>query len=81
MPEKQPSAIQQVLKWIQNNHAKRPSFGAQMKTLARDAVNDVRGKVHEFFFGKPESIGAMGTAINPTPQQIQDGLKRDDRSR
>jgi hypothetical protein len=53
---------------------KQPSIGAELKAMAREAVKDIRGTVHETFFGKPEHAPEMGTPLNPTPQMTTQDL-------
>lgn len=73
---KQPSAAQEVVagmfgttpEKVAENRAQQPSLGAELKAMAREAVKDIRGTIHETFFGSPEHPGELGTPLNPTPQ-------------
>ena len=38
--------------------------------MAREAVNDVRGTVHETYFGHPEKPQELGVPLSPTSQQV-----------
>ena len=51
--------------WAQS----QPSLGAELKAMGREAIKDIRGTVHETFFGKPEHASELGTPLNPTPQR------------
>lgn len=44
----------------------KPALLAQLKVMAREATNDVRGTIHETFFSKPEHAPEVGTPMNPT---------------
>jgi hypothetical protein len=58
-----------------NEWAKQqPSLGAEVRAMAREAVKDIRGTIHETFFGKPEHAPEMGTPLNPTPQMTTQDL-------
>lgn len=46
----------------------QPSLGAELKAMGREAIKDIRGTIHESFFGKPEHASELGTPLNPTPQ-------------
>ena len=48
--------------------AEQPSISAELKAMGREAIKDVRGTLHETFFGQPEHMSEMGTPLNPTPQ-------------
>jgi len=52
----------------------QPSLGAELKALGREAIKDIRGTIHESFFGKPEHAPEMGTPLNPTPQMTTQAL-------
>lgn len=52
----------------------QPSFGGEMRQIGREAVNDVRGTLHQAFFGSPEHPSGLGTPMSPTPQQVMDNL-------
>ena len=52
----------------------QPSLGAELKAMAREAVKDIRGTVHQSFFGQPEHAAELGTPLNPTPQMTTQDL-------
>ena len=52
----------------------QPSLGAELKAMGREAVKDIRGTIHESFFGKPEHASELGTPLNPTPQMTTQDL-------
>lgn len=52
----------------------QPSLGAELKAMAREAVKDIRGTVHQSWFGHPEHTPEMGTPLNPTPQMTTQDL-------
>ncbi len=54
--------------------AQQPSLGAELKAMGREAVKDVRGTIHQSFFGQPEHPSEMGTPLNPTPQMTTQDL-------
>jgi hypothetical protein len=56
--------------WAQS----QPSLGAELKAMGREAIKDIRGTVHETFFGKPEHASELGTPLNPTPQMTTQDL-------
>src|SRR5580700_1287663 len=56
--------------WIQNNHDRQPALGAELAAMGREAIKDIRGTVHETFFGKPEHASEPGTPLSPTMQEI-----------
>lgn len=64
-----------LTEWVKANHAKQPSLGAEIKALTREAIKDVRGTLHQFFYGQPEHASEPGTPLNPTPQIITNELK------
>jgi hypothetical protein len=56
--------------WAQS----QPSLGAELKAMGREAIKDIRGTIHESFFGKTEHASEMGTPLNPTPQMTTQDL-------
>lgn len=50
-------------------------FLPQMIHLAREALNDFRAGLHQFFWGQPENPPTMGTPMSPTPQTIDQQLR------
>ena len=36
--------------------AEQPSLSAELKAMGREAIKDVRGTLHETFFGQPEHM-------------------------
>jgi len=56
--------------WVQS----QPSLGAELKAMGREAVKDIRGTLHQSYFGQPEHMSEMGTPLNPTPQMTTQDL-------
>lgn len=54
--------------------ASQPSLSAELKAMGREAIKDIRGTLHEAYFGKPEHMSEMGTPLNPTPQMTTQDL-------
>ncbi len=54
--------------------ASQPSLSAELKAMGREAIKDIRGTLHETYFGKPEHMSEMGTPLNPTPQMTTQDL-------
>jgi hypothetical protein len=54
--------------------ASQPSLSAELKAIGREAIKDVRGTLHESYFGKPEHASELGTPLNPTPQMTTQEL-------
>lgn len=52
----------------------QPSLGAELKAMGREAVKDIRGTVHQSWFGQPEHGAELGTPLNPTPQMTTQDL-------
>ncbi len=52
----------------------QPSLGAELRAMGREALKDVRGTIHETFFGKPEHASELGTPLSPTPQMTTQDL-------
>ena len=52
----------------------QPSLGAEIKAMVREGVKDVRGTLHQSWFGQPEHAAEMGTPLNPTPQLVTQDL-------
>lgn len=68
------SAMEKFSEWVAENRANQPSLGAEMAAMTREAVKDVRGAIHESYFGTPEHAPEMGTPLNPTPKMVTDDL-------
>ncbi len=68
MAEQQPGVGEQMLAKRAEWAAEQPSLSAQLAAMGREAVKDVRGTMHETFFGQKEGYGELGTPLNPTPQ-------------
>lgn len=47
-------------------------FARETGPVAREMVNDVRGTLHQVMFGQPETPGALGTPMQPTPGMVDD---------
>jgi hypothetical protein len=43
---------------------------AEIKPIAREAANDVRGRVHEAVFDQPEHATEPGTPMAPTQREV-----------
>jgi hypothetical protein len=56
--------------WAQS----QPSLSAELKAMGREAIKDIRGTVHETFFGKPEHASELGSPLCPTPQAVTQEL-------
>ena len=50
------------------------SIAGQAKAMLREAVKDVRGTLHETYFGRPEHAGEPGAPMVPTSQMATDDL-------
>ncbi len=48
----------------------RPSLGAELKAMAREAVKDIRSTAMETFFGSPEQSTEPGVPLNPTQYEV-----------
>jgi hypothetical protein len=59
-----------VLGWVRDNRAQLPKWGAEMTSVFREAIKDVRSKVMSVFLNSPELGGEMGAPLNPTPQTV-----------
>lgn len=49
-------------------------FGAEVDALLREMGKDLRGTLHQIFYGQPEHPSEPGTPLNPTPQIVTEGL-------
>lgn len=56
--------------WVEQ----QPSLGAELKAMGREAIKDIRGTIHQSFFGQSEHVPEMGTPLNPTPQMTTQDL-------
>lgn len=74
MAEQQPGVWEQMLSKRAEWAASQPSLSAELKAMGREAVKDIRGTLHETYFGKPEHAGELGTPLNPTPQMTTQEL-------
>ena len=74
MSEDQGGIWQQMLAKRAEWAAEQPSLSAELKAMGREAIKDVRGTIHETFFGQPEHMSEMGTPLNPTPQMTTQDL-------
>jgi hypothetical protein len=75
-PEPQkPKIGERFFEWVKQNHKERAAeFPGQMEAMAREAVKDVRGTIHQAFFGQMEHAPEQGTPLNPTPQIVTEQL-------
>ena len=74
MADEQPGILQQMLDKRAEWASQQPSLGAELKAMAREAVKDIRSTINEVCLGSPELGGEPGTPLNPTPQQVWQGL-------
>ncbi len=72
--EASPGLIQRMIDQRNEWAEQQPSFAAEMKAMAREAVKDVRSTVNETFLGSPELGGEPGTPMNPTPQMVTQAM-------
>ncbi len=72
--EKEPGLIQRMINQRNEWAEDRPSFGAELKAMAREGLKDIRTSVNEVFFNSPEYGGEPGTPLNPTPQMVTQDL-------
>lgn len=68
--EPKQSWSQKLGEWIKDNHDRQPSLGAELKAMTREMIKDVRGTIHESFFGRPEGPGEPGAPLNHTQAEI-----------
>ncbi len=68
--EARQSWAEKLGQWIQDNRDQQPSLGAELKAMGREAIKDVRNKVHEVFFGQGEGPGEPGAPLNYTQAEI-----------
>ncbi|MCE9564623.1 MAG: hypothetical protein K8U57_21525 [Planctomycetes bacterium] len=47
------------------------------KAMIREATNDIRGTLHQVYFGQPEHQSEMGTPMHPTPGNIDRGFSQE----
>lgn len=52
----------------------QPSLGAQLQAMVREGARDIRGTLHETYFGKQEHTPEMGAPGSPTPQMVTQEL-------
>jgi len=52
----------------------QPSLGAQLQAMVREGARDIRGTLHETYFGKQEHTPEMGAPGSPTPQMVTEDL-------
>lgn len=77
MPDEQgndPGLLQRMIDARNEWAEQQPSFAAEVKAMAREAVKDVRSTVSEVFLGSAELGGEPGTPLNPTPQMVTQDL-------
>jgi hypothetical protein len=53
----------------------RRRFWAEMAVIFREAVNDVRDRMHQVFFGQAERASEPGAPMAPTPQMTTAELR------
>ena len=68
------SRIAQLREITKAARAQQPSFGAEIKAMAREAVKDVHNTIQQVFFGQSSGHGEPGTPLNPTPQLVTEDL-------
>jgi hypothetical protein len=54
--------------------ASQPTLSAELKAMGREAIKDIRGTLHESYFGQAEHTGELGAPLNPTPQMTTQEL-------
>ena len=74
MSEEQDGIWQQMLAQRAQWAAEQPSLSGQLAAIGREAIKDIRGTLHESYFGQPEHMSEMGTPLNPTPQMTTQDL-------
>jgi len=68
--EQKKSAFETLLDKRAEWAAQQPSLGAEVKAMGREAIKDVRGSIHEVFYGKAEGISEIGAPMSPTMQEL-----------
>lgn len=68
------SLLGRFMDWVKSNHAQQPSFGAELKAMAREAAKDINSTMHQVFFGQPVSPGEPGTPMVPTQAMVTKDL-------
>lgn len=56
--------------WIES----QPTLSGQLASMVREAAKDIRGTLHETYFGRPEHVPEAGAPGNPTQLMINDDL-------
>lgn len=74
MSEEQDGIWKQMLAKRAEWAAEQPSLSAELKAMGREAIKDIRGTLHQTYFGQPEHMSEMGTPLNPTPQMTTQDL-------
>ncbi|WP_437193975.1 hypothetical protein [Planctomicrobium sp. SH527] len=74
MSEEQDGIWKQMLAKRAEWAAEQPSLSAELKAMGREAIKDIRGTLHQAYFGQPEHMSEMGTPLNPTPQMTTQDL-------
>src|SRR5947208_3305401 len=68
--QEQQSLAGRFLNWVQDNHAKQPALGAELKAMGREAVKNIREHlVDQAWFGQRDGPGEPGAPLNPTMQE------------
>lgn len=69
-------ALRRLVNQIKENHKENAAeFSGEVKAIGREAIKDVRGTLHQIFFGQAEHAPEPGTPLNPTQQMVTDELK------
>jgi hypothetical protein len=68
--EVKPSWVERLSQWIQENHDRQPTLGAELAAMGREAIKDIRQTLNETYFGKPENASEPGTPLSPTMQEV-----------
>lgn len=74
MSEDQNGILSQMLAKRAEWAADQPSLSAELKAMGREAIKDIRGTLHQAYFGLQEHPSEMGTPLNPTPQMTTQDL-------
>lgn len=58
----------------------QPTFSGQLASMVREAAKDIRGTLHETYFGRPEHVPEAGAPGNPTQLMINHDLGQDNQN-
>ena len=64
-------ALRKLVETIKENHQERAAEApGEAKAIVREAIKDIRGTIHQVFFGQSEHQPEPGTPLNPTQQMV-----------